>query len=392
MKSSFALITACAVMMTMLSVVTAPTARAAGVTALPTSNFSIESNYHLNDPVVDALVSKLGTAKVSEVMDSANHDRKPLGSLPLAHTGFRFDDSDNSTCAAYPQGITTSRDAVGTANNGRYDGRQVVGVSWYTKDACDGKTTRSRLTLTDWDANYPNKYRKILFVAPTGTAAAPNFVDIPIHAGGVSWYGHYLYLADTGKGMRIFDMRKIVKVDVGGSAADIGLSSDGKYHAHNYRYVLPQIGEVTSAVASGTVKLNWSTISLDRVSKSMVMTEYTCNGCTKYPDRAPRAVRFPFGDGGVFPASTKASQALQLPFYNLNGVASHNNRWWFASSAAKELYYWTPTAGAHTYPWVSYAESISYWEDATEADLLWSLREGAGNRDVFTVKQASYDG
>lgn len=37
-------------------------------------------------------------------------------------------------------------------------------------------------------------------------------------------------------------------------------------------------------------------------------------------------------------------------------------------------------------------ESISYWENSKGADLLWSLQEGKGNRNVFAVKQASYAG
>ncbi len=103
------------------------------------------------------------------------------------------------------------------------------------------------------------------------------------------------------------------------------------------------------------------------------MTEYTCqSGCDKHPNRAPRAIRYPFTPGATtFAASTTASQALQLPWYKLNGVASHNGRWWFNSSGQKQLY---------------------YWADATNPDLLWTLQEGTGNRNVFAVNQASYDG
>jgi hypothetical protein len=156
--------------------------------------------------------------------------------------------------------------------------------------------------------------------------------------------------------------------------------------------VLPQIGSVTAATTSCT-SLVWSTISLDRVSRSIVMTEYTCSACDNYPKRAPRAVRFPFAAGvTTFAASTTATQALQLPWYNLNGVASHNGRWWFANSSGKKLYYWTSAGGAFTYNWVGGAESISYWEDETNPDLLWSLQETVGHRNVFIVQQASYDG
>ncbi|GAA3277722.1 hypothetical protein GCM10020218_026930 [Dactylosporangium vinaceum] len=368
---------------------------AAGPAVLPAGQFTLAADYHRYDELNSALVAKLGTAAVHTVMDNANHDRGAItDSLGVAgyQTGFTFDSGDNSDCANYPQGITTSRDAVGTANGGNYDGHQLVLVSWYTKDGCDGASARSRITLVDWDATYPNKYRKILLVEATGTAAAPNFRDVKVHAGGVSWYGDYLYVADTGHGMRVFDMRKILKTDTGGSAEQIGRQADGStYYAHNYAYVLPQVGTVTAATTSGT-PLAWSSISLDRVSRSIVMNEYTCaSGCTDYPNRAPRAVRFPFAAGATtFAAATSASEALQLPWYRLNGVASHNGRWWFNSSGSKQLYYWTPADGAHTYAWVSGGESISYWEDADSADLLWSLQESVGHRNVFAVTQATY--
>src|SRR2546430_2932449 len=251
-----------------LLAVPSPALAAAGPTALPVSQYTLSANYHQFDTVNAALVSTLGTAAVHTVMDNANHDRTALpSSFSVAGLsgGFRFDDPDNSDCANYPQGITTSRDAVGTANSGNYDGHQLVVVSWYTKDGCSGDQARSRITLVDWDATYPNKYRKVLLVEPTGTAAAPDFKDIPIHAGGVSWYGDYLYVADTGHGMRVFDMRKILKTDTGGTADQIGRQSDGTYYAHNYAYVLPQVGTVTASTPSGT-SLVWSSISLDRVT------------------------------------------------------------------------------------------------------------------------------
>jgi hypothetical protein len=127
----------------------------------------------------DALVSTLGTAAVHTVMDNANHDRSAItDSLGLAGYvggfGFGFDSGDSNDCTNYPQGITSSRDAIGTADSGNYDGHQLILVSWYTKDGCDGAQSRSRITLVDWDATYPNKYRKILLVEPTGTATAPS--------------------------------------------------------------------------------------------------------------------------------------------------------------------------------------------------------------------------
>jgi len=367
-------------------------ARAANPSTLPASQFTLTTTYTQYSAINAALVSKLGVASVHTVMSHANHNRTGLPSSfkPKGlYGGFRFDSTDNNDCTNFPQGITTSRDAVGSANSGNYDGHQLVVVSWYTMNACGGDTTRSRITLVDWDATYPNAYRKVLLVEPTGSASAPNFKDVPIHAGGISWYGHYLYVAETGKGLRIFDMRKILKTNSGGAASAIG-NHNGTFYAHNYAYVLPQVGRVVSHTTSGT-NVVWSTVSLDRVSKSLVVSEYTCpSNCTKYPNRAPRAIRYPFGSGGTFNATTTASQALKLPFYHLNGAASHNGRWWFADSSGKKLYYWKPGTNSKSFAWVSGAESISYWEDPNNADLLWSLTESKGSRQVFAVKQATY--
>jgi hypothetical protein len=53
----------------------------------------------------------------------------------------------------------------------------------------------------------------------------------------------------------------------------------------------------------------------------------------------------------------------------------------------------TASHGSAAHHWnLSFGESISYWEDPKGADLLWTLQEGKGNRNVFAVKQATYDG
>lgn len=367
-------------------------------TAISTAPYSLSANYTKYSDLNKALDAKLPNMSVHSVMKDANHDRRSLGSVPLAglEAGFRFDSADDNDCRSYPQGIATSRDSGGYSGR-NYDGHQLVMVSWYTKTKCGGSGSRSRITLVDWDATWANTYRKILLVEPTGTASSPSYKDVNVHAGGIVWYGDYLYVADTSHGLRVFDMRKIWKTSTSGSESLIGRQSDGSYKAHNYKYVLPQVGTITDT-STGSDKVRWSTISLDRVSDSVVMTEYTCKArtstgiCSTTPVRKPRAVRYPFAAGKTtFAATTTATQALLLPYYRLNGVASHNNRWWFNSSGYTTMYYWAGGA-ASAYNWVSGGESISYWEDPNSADLLWTMQEGTGKRNVFAVKQASYNG
>jgi hypothetical protein len=83
---------------------------------------------------------------------------------------------------------------------------------------------------------------------------------------------------------------------------------------------------------------------------------------------------------------------LTLPYTRIQGVLSHNGRWWFGSSAASGyLYYWVSgSTTAWRYPWVSSAEGLSYWEDPNNPDLIWSLREYTGQRNVFHVQQQYY--
>lgn len=368
--------------------VLAPARAAAAPTEVDSSAFRLTADYSAYTDRVEALLEQAGRASVSEVMDDANHERIPATAIDTQVHGFRFATSDENDPDAYPQGIATSRDAVGTAGDGRYDGRQVIAVSFY-----NNSPKSSRINLIDWDANHPNTYRRILLVEPTGIAEEPSFRDVKIHAGGIAWYGDLLYVADSAAkpgGMRVFDMSKILTTDTGGTKDQIGRVGE-TFYAHNYAYVLPQVGTIASAVDEGTEPLVWSTISLDRVTRSIVMTEYRCEDCTEYPTGTTRAVRFDFEESGpTFAESTSASEALEVPLHYLNGVGSHNGRWWFNSSRHKTLSHWSGSGDLSTYPWVSWGQSLSYWEDEDGPDLLWSLTEGEGFRAVFAVKQGDY--
>jgi hypothetical protein len=322
----------------------------------------------------------------------------PLRRRPAdAVDGFCWTPGDDENCHNVPQGITTSRDATKDHEYGSPPPQLIV-VSWYYRDDCDpdAPETRSRVTLVDWDKDWtPNAYRKVLLVEPfrrtVGPSSQLDFRDIPIHAGGVMWYGDYLYVADTYAGLRVFDMRRILEVDGGGSEDGIGFNSSlGVYRAHQYQYVLPQVGRVTDI---GSNPLRWSTIGLDRgtVPDSFVVAEYQTSGpvnAARFPLDYRTYQPMPSGDGIVH-----ASQALEVHHYSINGVVSHNRRWWFAQSTnSPNLFYWPSGAATATaYPWVTWAESLSYWESSTGPDWLWNLREIAGGRNVFAVEQQDYD-
>jgi hypothetical protein len=375
----------------MLGGLLAPAAGAATApTAISTAPFTLSADYDRYDGVTAELDTRLPKVTVPTVMTNANIDRGPLCKdlgLTGPVVGFCWSNAspnDEGDCQNVPQGITTTRDATG----GDYLGHQLVAVSWYHQTDCtsSAQTNWSRITLVDWDASpdRPNRYRKVLLVEPKDTPAGPSFTDVPIHVGGISWYGDYLYVADTNHGIRVFDMSRIWETDTSGTG--IGLQADGSYQAHGYRYVLPQAGMISDV---GSTRLTWSALGLDRVQPSLVMGEFK-------EDSGSHAVRFPLdatthrlqagGDGLVH-----ATEALSVPYVHVQGVVSHNGRWWFASSSDKELYYWVPGGAATAHSWVSYCEGLSYWADSTNPDMLWTLREQEPDRQVFAVQQQYYD-
>ena len=105
-----------------------------------------------------------------------------------------------------------------------------------------------RVTFLD-----PNrgKYRHVLLVYPYMAASGNPICEIVgrpqggIQAGGILWYGNYLYVADTRRGLRVFDMRYIFDLQrsPNGDSTDgsrIGLVA-GKYRSFGYRNVIPLV-------------------------------------------------------------------------------------------------------------------------------------------------------
>jgi hypothetical protein len=320
----------CALVLAAATVVAimSPPAGAAPATTAPTeigtAQFALRSQPTALLSVVQDLQGVLPTRSVHQVLLAANHPRGELCHATPAGTvdGFCWTPGDDENCHNVPQGITTSRDATKDHEYGSPP-HQLIVVSWYYRDDCDpdAPETRSRVTLVDWDKDWtPNAYRKVLLVEPFRRTVGPSnqldFRDIPIHAGGVMWYGDYLYVADTYAGLRVFDMRRILEVDGGGSEDEIGFNSSlGVYRAHQYQYVLPQVGRVTDI---GSNPLRWSTIGLDRgtVPDSFVVAEYQTSGPVN-------AARFPLDYKTYQPMPSPlgivhASQALEVHHYSIN--------------------------------------------------------------------------
>ncbi|KAK5998038.1 hypothetical protein PT974_00408 [Cladobotryum mycophilum] len=160
-------------------------------------------------------------ANVSDVFDDGNHQMS--GSVTKKAWEKTADFNDMDTKKWVPQGITSTADALDV---GTYEGKDGWIVSWHRDD-----NKSVRITFVD---KKTYKYRHALLVYPD---ADDDFKEVPVHAGGIMWYGDTLWVVDTKNGIRVFDMNNIWQVDSGDGVG----KKTGGYSAAGYKYVIPQI-------------------------------------------------------------------------------------------------------------------------------------------------------
>ncbi|MFG2925533.1 hypothetical protein ACGFYA_29015 [Streptomyces sp. NPDC048305] len=205
----------------------------------------------------------------------------------------------------------------------------------------------------------------------TASCAAQN----GIHAGGMVWYGNYLYVADTANGMRVFDLRKIMDLnpdddaDVNDPTPD-GLVSDVQdkkrvgrqsnvWYSYGYRYVMPQVATLKFSTAKngGTTAGNQcyatgrpkaSFISLDRTDTDhLILGEY-CNH-NNGGDSTGRVGTYPMtaltaAVEGAAGTAASADLAYGLPtgavfngedlWHKIQGATRYEGKWYFHRSNA----------------------------------------------------------
>jgi hypothetical protein len=291
---------------------------------------------------------------------------------------------DVSTEKWYPQGITTSADALDT---GIYQDKKVILIDWYDKTGL-GKGVR--VSFIDRTAPGAASYRNALLVEPFMDAGNPSFRAVGVHGGGLMWYGNNLYLVDTNNGIRVFDLDHIYKVSVG---EGIGRQSSTVYEAYSYLYVVPQSRSYkASALAT---PMRWSFISLDRTTTpdSIVVGEYAADGTVP----SPRFVRFgiDYTTRLLFTTSSVATAtwAYGVDILRMQGATSINGKFFISrsngASTNGDLVTWVPgnAATIHTGAFTPGCEDLSYNHNADE---LWTLTEHPGKRTFFAVKAGSF--
>lgn len=365
---------------------------ASGLTSLDRCGFALEESAGIDktSDVVTALEGMSTRVGVEDVLADANRTATATTSVPgspaAIQYAFRWQNDDDASVAWTPQGITGSADATAT---GKVGTRSAVLVSFYDEPvAGSGEENRGvRIAFVDTTIPTAPKYRFALLVLPKGTKDAPSFDPIRIHAGGIVWYGDRLYVADTSRGFRVFDMRRILQVSTASTAFGC---TGGTCSAGTYKYVIPQNG---TYMVTSPCKPIFSWVSLDRKSNppALVSGEYCSNDACAGP-LAGRVLRWPLDatTGLLRSKTTYPTEAFLMGHKQVQGGAFVGSTLYLSSSA--------PAADGGDLYRVSKAKSAtSGWGNNPE-DLmvdsnngwLWSLTEKADSRSVFAVKLASY--
>ncbi|GAB4085370.1 hypothetical protein GCM10028784_20000 [Myceligenerans cantabricum] len=370
---------------------------------------------------------------------------------------FCWDAADNAagdgTYEWTPQGITTVADAQADKE---WNGTQPLLVTWYQCHTVDGEKLCGddddslcdrydeecvkgvRVTFVDPDTG---RYAHVLlaypFINDSGNATYMSLrtqqtaAGESLHAGGVAWYGNYLYVADTARGVRVFDMRYIFDLEAAGEKGDtsdkhqIG-RQDGVFYGHGYRYVMPEVAAYTNNVprppaaerCTNAGSPNTSFVSIDRSGIDHLITGEYCPGRTPEDGEAGgRVAAWPL-DGstgrpdinGTCTSRTppheqipcwRADNAFALPagVGNIQGATRYDGSWYLTQSngmtnrsvlmtAVQET---GETTGVLRFslagrPAGIGIEDLSYWPgDDPGRSGLWSLTEWWGKRMIYVT-------
>ncbi|MGW8703373.1 hypothetical protein ACWGOK_41805, partial [Streptomyces eurythermus] len=171
------------------------------------------------------LATKLTSVDATAVLADTNRKATRLTSAPgtseAFEAGFTWDSGDQDVDYWIPQGVTTSADAYGNGVYPEGGSNKAVLVSWYFETNPDGTGADDypldkglRLTFVNYNSASAPTYRHVLLVEPVKTAGGEfSFNPIRKHAGGILWYGNLLYVVDTFKGLRVFDLNTLFQVD-----------------------------------------------------------------------------------------------------------------------------------------------------------------------------------
>ncbi|QFG27645.1 hypothetical protein F7P10_40615 [Actinomadura sp. WMMB 499] len=332
-------------------------------------------------------------------------------------------EDDRNTTQWFPQGVTTVADAQADQRWGEQN-RPVL-AAWYHKADSTGNSQKgTRVSFIDPGTG---AYRHVLLAHPyengSGNASYTSLrgdqsagQGHSLHAGGMVWYGNFLYVPDTNRGFRVFDMRHIYDLKAAGDKGNVTDQNrvgrhDGVFYGYGYRYVMPEVtqwravrdqsGTCTDGAAGG----KFSYASLDRSGLDHMLAGEYCNG--KYGRVAAWEIADATNGSEQRESGTwNATAVHRLPVTNVQGATRFDGRWYLSESHGKpeageddesELHTTEPaTSGtgklevARTQPAAIGIQSLSHWPEGTGTDqnlgVIWSQSEHPNERMVYATR------
>jgi len=362
----------------------------AGLTPAEAGGFGLEDQdtWAKGAAFLDALAAQPGATQVTleALLNDLNRQAVQVSAVPnvgCAHTGFEWNSGDDGVDYWMPQGITGTAAADAS---GLVAGKSVVAVSWWHKHAEDSSidsTKGVRISFADVTEMSDVDYRHVLLVQPIFGSSPPDYEIVPVHAGGIAWYGDYLYVADTTKGFRVFDIKRPIQVSTGEKGL-VGHVGDGVYRAHGYKYVLVQINRYKLCGASCCARFSFAAVDRSASPHGIVAGEYSKSS------GMGRLHRWPLDETtGRLPAPSgmAAADAVWHTGKNrMQGGVTYDGVAYVSSSSQIGKYgalYRSTESGWSAHKWVHGAEDLHV---APGSGDVWSLSEFPGSRWVFATK------
>lgn len=372
-----------------------PSASGQGLVALDRCAFALDRSptFESLSGYIDALEAVAAPVSLGTVLADLN--RTPVvasaapGNPPGLEYAFRWENSENDKPTWVPQGITGSPDADAS---GLVLGRKLWLVSFYFDEDVDPALPPKgvRLALVDVTDPAQPRYRFILLVEPE---AGANFKPVSIHAGGIAWFGDYVYVADTSGGLRVFDVGRMLQV----STAEDSVGCDGtSCQAGLYKYVLPQVGSYARfSVCEEQPRFSFVALDRSATPPQLVTGEYCSNSACSGP-LAGRLLQWPLDEATGLLAETSRTFSKGAFFAGerqIQGGVSHEGAFFLSSSepagAGGALFRVDP-AGSTSYGWIDTPEDVMIDTANPSAPKIVSLSEGLGERYVFQAALGAY--
>lgn len=337
----------------------------------------------LGDRMVAGAADRLGE-RVGLVGLLADLDRsgRQARTVPIPRradaAGFCWDAEDGATPTWWPQGITTSADAAARGSPAGLGDRSVLLSAWYARPG-RRPDTATRVSVVDLDAGAPGpRYAHVLLVEPYrrpwSVRPRPRRRLVRVHAGGLAWCGNRLLVADTRRGVRVFDLADLVRLGPGAPES-----------AHGVDHVLPQRAAWRAGSTGGTRPLRWSFLALDRTEPgrlSLVAGEYD------RPGPGTRLARWALDPGTCLPLRTAPEEVLRTDIPSMQGAVRVEGRYVISASRGSRRRgdLWTGPAGG---PYERNAAALPVGPEDLSYDpttgRLWTQTEHPGSRYVLRL-------